>query len=440
MFLAAGTIENEFEGLVAKALNRPTAVPILSQPNGRQLTDADLDSITGRYSDLTSERFEKLILLADTNVGAAAELDHAYYEMDLHAEEIRAAIHDKGRKDDAIILTPLDEAPHVIKERGLDVAPGTLEFGSVVGAIRSGMARGYDRVDALRSGMVVPKVIKPSRLTNNAIASESPRIRQVVHDYIAFKELPAKQKTEAQHALRQFEEVVGNKAVHQLTRHDIIAFIEHLTKQTVGGQWQGSVNRPLAGGTVIKRVRYIKAAIQIAKERGRYDGDNPADGVNVRVFIKKPDLRIMPKKRRFSVDELNDIFRHPWFVGCESPTSRFKPGQYRLSGSEYWAFVVAAYTGCRAAELGGLKLDEVDLDSPTPHIRIRPNEYRTVKNGETRCVPVLDALMTFGFRQYVDRVRKSGADRLFPDWKASKPKGAGPNDYPAWSNSRLIRT
>lgn len=439
MFVAVAKIEKEFEGLVAKALNRPAAHPVSSQPCVQQLTDADLASISSRYSDLTSARYEKLVLLADTNVGAAAELDHAYYELDLHADEIRAAIHDKGRKDDAIILTPLDEAPHVIMERGLKVAPDSPEFGSVVGAIRSGMAQGYERVNALRSGMAVPKVAKSPRSSYDAVANESPCIRQVVHDYIAFKELPIKQKTEAQHALRQFEEVVGNKALHQLTRHDVIAFIEHLTKQTVGGKWQGSIVRPLSGGTIIKRLRYIKAAIQIAKERGHYDGANPADDVNVRVFLKKPDLRIMPKKRRFSVDELNAIFQHPWFAGCDSPTSRFKPGEHRLAGSEYWAFVVAVYTGCRAAELGGLKLDEVDLDSPTPHIRIRPNEFRSVKNGEARCVPVLDALIALGFREYVDRVKSSGAKRLFPDWTASKPKGAGPNDYPAWSNSRLIR-
>ena len=261
-----------------------------------------------------------------------------------------------------------------------------------------------------------------------------------MQDYIAFKELPVKQKTEAEQALRQFEEVVGNKPLDQITRHDVIAFIEHLTKQTVGGKWKGSIVRPLGGGTIIKRLRYIKAAIQIAKDRGRYDGPHPADGVNVNAFIKKADKRIMPDKRRFSVDELNAIFRHPWFTGCEGPAVRFKPGQHRLTGAEYWAFVVAVYTGCRAGELGGLKLDEVDLDSPTPHIRIRPNEYRTVKNGEARCVPVLDALMNLGFREYVEKVKRSGADRLFPDWKATKRKGAGPNDYPAWSNSRLIRT
>jgi integrase len=440
MLVAAATVHDEFETRLAQAMNRPAPIHASTPSGDQRLTEAELDSIAQRYSDLKAEPFERLILLADTNPGAAAELDHACYELDLHAEQIYSAIHDKGRKDDAIILTPLDYAPLVIEQRGLNIAHGSLEFGSVVGAIRAGMVRGYDRIHALRMGHATPKPVMALARSNTEPKSEAASIRAVMHDYIAFKELPVKQKTEAEHALRQFEEVVGNKSLDQITRHDIIAFIEHLTKQTVGGKWKGSIVRPLGGGTIIKRLRYIKAAIQTAKDRGRYDGPHPADGVNVNAFLKKTDKRIMPDKRRFNADELNAIFRHPWFTGCEGPTQRFKPGQHRLTGSEYWAFVVALYTGCRAAELGGLKLNEVDLDSPTPHIRIRANEYRSVKNGEARCVPIVDALTALGFKAYVDRVKRSGAVRVFPDWKATKPKGAGPNDYPAWSNSRLIRT
>ena len=440
MLVAAASIHGEFEARLALAMNRPAFAPASPLPAYQKLTEAELDSIASRYRDLTAEPFERLTLLADTNSGAAAELDHACYELDLHAEQIYSAVHDKGRKDDAIILTPLDEAPHVIREWGLKVVPGSPEFGSVVGAIRSGMVQGYDRIHALRTGLAPPRPALARTAANEKPATETARIRAVMNDYITFKELPVKQKTEAEHALRQFEEVVGNKLLDQITKHDIIAFIEHLTKQTVGGKWKGSIVRPLGGGTIIKRLRYIKAAIQTAKDRGRYDGPHPAEGVNVNAFIKKTDKRIMPDKRRFRVEELNAIFRHPWFTGCEGPTARFKPGQHRLTGSEYWAFVVALYTGCRAAELGGLKLDEVDLDSSTPYIRIRPNEYRSVKNNEARCVPVLNALLDLGFKEYVEKVKRSGADRVFPDWKATKPKGAGPKDYPAWSNSRLIRT
>lgn len=47
--------------------------------------------------------------------------------------------------------------------------------------------------------------------------------------------------------------------------------------------------------------------------------------------------------------------------------------------------------------------------------------------------------MELGFADYVDRIAKAGNDRLFPDWLASKRKGGGPNEYPSWSNSPLIR-
>jgi hypothetical protein len=231
MLTAAAAIHDEFEARLAQAMNRPTFAPASSLEGHQKLTAAELESIANRYRDLTSEPFERLTLLADTNAGAAAELDHACYELDLHADQIYSAIHDKGRTDDGIVLTPLDEAPHVIRDRGLKVSPGSPEFGSVVGAIRAGMVQGYDRIHALRTGLVTPKPdLTRAIMGDGKPTAEAARIRSVVHDYITFKELPVKQKTEAEHALRQFEEVVGNKPLDQITKHDIIAFIEHLTK------------------------------------------------------------------------------------------------------------------------------------------------------------------------------------------------------------------
>lgn len=84
-------------------------------------------------------------------------------------------------------------------------------------------------------------------------------------------------------------------------------------------------------------------------------------------------------------------------------------------------------------------MSEVRLADAMPHFLIRPNGHRGTKNGRSRCVPVLDALIELGFPAYVDRIRKSGATRLFPDWTAIKPAGAGLDAFPAWSNSEVIR-
>jgi integrase len=147
----------------------------------------------------------------------------------------------------------------------------------------------------------------------------------------------------------------------------------------------------------------------------------------------------MPDKRRLQISELNDLFAHPWFTGCASPNERYKAGSYRLSGSEFWVPIVALYTGCRAAELGGMKVADVRLEDSHPHLIVRDNEYRRTKAQRTRRVPILDALITLGFPAYLNRIREAGHDRLFPDWTARLRKGAGPGDDPAWSNSGIIR-
>lgn len=132
-------------------------------------------------------------------------------------------------------------------------------------------------------------------------------------------------------------------------------------------------------------------------------------------FAKTANKAIMPDKRRLQISELNAIFAHPWFTGCRSATETNKPGQFRLTGAEFWVPIVALFTGCRAAELGGLKVSEVMMEGPCPHLIIRDNEYRRTKSKRTRRVPVLDALIAMGFPAYVHRIRAGGHDRLFPD-------------------------
>jgi integrase len=109
-----------------------------------------------------------------------------------------------------------------------------------------------------------------------------------------------------------------------------------------------------------------------------------------------------------------------------------------LNDMRYWAPVVALYTGARAGELGGLRLEEVRLDDPAPHILIRCNRYRNTKSRMDRHVPILDALVKLGFRDYVARVRATGTDRVFPDWQLPPSRGADTELF-NWANTKWIR-
>jgi integrase len=195
----------------------------------------------------------------------------------------------------------------------------------------------------------------------------------------------------------------------------------------------------MAAQTVKKRLGFLNAAINAAMDRREYAGTNPASAIKVDAYVVKPDLAIVPKKRRFKIGELNALFQHPWFTGCKSAAVTHQAGGFRLAGAEYWAPMVALWTGCRASELGGLRLAEILIDDPYPHFVIRDNQYRRTKGGYARDVPILDALIEHGFRDYLDRIRAMGADRLYPDWTSPKRTGDWNKDDAAWSNAKIIR-
>jgi integrase len=197
--------------------------------------------------------------------------------------------------------------------------------------------------------------------------------------------------------------------------------------------------RSAAKGTVQKRVGFLRTAINHAIEKHRYTGTNPMAGFKMSAWVKTPDKTITPDKRPFKVSELNRVFQHPWFTGCRSLQGIYESGDVRLGGAYYWVPVAALFTGCRAAELGGLLLSEVLLEDTYPHLHIRPNRYRGTKWDHSRLVPLLDSLMDLGFGAYVESVRKSGADRLFPDWEPPKPTGDFDKDDARWSNSGPVR-
>ena len=55
-----------------------------------------------------------------------------------------------------------------------------------------------------------------------------------------------------------------------------------------------------------------------------------------------------------------------------------------------WLILMLSDTGCRLAEVAGLMCDEVDLNSDTPHIIVKPNKIRRLKTpASRRLVPLV---------------------------------------------------
>ncbi|TCM18164.1 phage integrase family protein [Novosphingobium sp. PhB165] len=441
MHAACIPVHLEFEQKVAAATGQVSVAPVtaitIAPGASRNVTQTDLDELADLYRRLVIEPLERAHIHADANPACAEEYERLIYDLELDAEDDAKALHIRG-PGDGQRETPADNAAWVIANRGWNAPIGSREFGAVVGAIRAGTLQGRNEAQALILGETAPRL-------GNTVSSETQSVqtlREAVEAYLKQRDLPARTVTEVQSSLRLFEGLIGNKRLDDLTRADFQTYAEHLASQTIGGKTAGSVTRPASPATLRKRIGLLRAVINHAIDTDKFTGKNPASGIKVDRYAAPPNKAMMPEKRRFTTHEMNLIFKHPWFTGCKSatPSQSHQSGTHRLMGSEYWVPVVAAYTGCRASELGGMMLTEVVLDSETPHFVIRDNKWRRTKKGEARKVPLLDALVELGFPAYVDRIRKSGAERLFPDWAPPNGKNTDRNDDKQWSNGRVIRS
>lgn len=435
------TVDREFDARLAPGMIEgrglmPTLPTVPIAPKHRAVTDHDLAAISARYASVVTEPFEKLHRRANVSAAAAAELARLESDIEIDAEAIVEALRSRTIDPTSPVIQPVAEAAILTVEHGF-LAPEESEArGAIIGAVRNGLERGYKRISALATGEALPTLgtaLVPLKTAYAITMSDA------IDCYFTARTPPIKIASETRLALRQFEQVVGRKSLAAVTRDDAHRFLQALANQTVGGKSPGSVVRYLSEATIRKRLWMLTKAINYVRDRGLFEGENVLSGLKATAYSRATDRAVMPIKRRLQVSELNLIFSHPWFTGCASASEPHKPGDHRLGGSEYWVPIVALLTGCRAAELGGLKVSEVRLDDAFPHIIVRDNEYRRTKSKRARCVPIIDALIELRFPAYVDRIRRERHDRLFPDWTARKRRGGGENDYPAWSNAAVIR-
>lgn len=429
IFAAAQAANDEFEALVADALGKKP--PAIKRPARalRSVTQADLDRITEQFREMTVTPYNQAYLRADASERYRDDYERMFTELETYAEEITAALQPGAVEAENGPTTPRSSAIRVIEEQGFDAPQGSDDFNLIVAAIRAGRIAGLRHVQELAEGKAAP----PAKKARVEKRSGGLTLREATDRYISHKGFSGKPQSEINLCLKIFESLIGSKPLAELKRADFTTYVDHLSQQVVGGKSADSVTRPVSAQTVKKRLGIFRAVINFAITRDWFEGPNPAAGIDISAFVKKPDKAVMPDKRRFKIDELNAVLRHPWFTGCKSAKEPHIPGTHRLKGAEFWVPITAIFTGCRASELGGLKLSEVVLEGETPHLVIRPNEYRPIKNSEARDVPLLDALVELGFKDYVQRIAKTGADRVFPDWTSPPSRAAD------WGNSKLVR-
>jgi integrase len=204
-------------------------------------------------------------------------------------------------------------------------------------------------------------------------------------------------------AVASFIAAVGDKAVADITRRDIL----DLRKWWV--------------------------------ERIAREGLNPLSG-NKDLIHLKDILRVMA--RELEIDEALDVrtlFLDTAFRGVKASRSPFDAafvqnkiladGALEGLNDEARAIIyLMADTGARVSEITGLLPEDIVLDDEIPHICIRPNKIRTLKTPQSeRQIPLVGAalagarMMPGGFPRYAGRESVSNLINKFFDGKGLRP-------------------
>ncbi|MDR6913699.1 integrase [Pseudomonas sp. 3296] len=176
----------------------------------------------------------------------------------------------------------------------------------------------------------------------------------------------------------------------------------------------GATYKTITAVTVNNRLRKLSAFMNWCKSNG-YITDNPLVGLKVMTGSAKEARLSFDPHDLTTLLNLNTLEtearKHPW---------------------RYWLPLLGRATGARLEELCQLRVNDFIQQQDIPCIRIDDSQNgQNLKNSSSRRVlPIHPALIKLGLPLYVESVRATGADRLFPELEAVRGKlGHAPSKW-----------
>ena len=183
--------------------------------------------------------------------------------------------------------------------------------------------------------------VRPAKTTFAAIAEEYITTRQVDHK-------------SSMVAVRALLTVAGDRAVESYKRDDARALLAYL--QSIGNKT----------ATIRRRFNTINAIMNFAYQELEIDRRNPFSKMTIVGEGLDAD-----KRGTFTLEQLIDGYEQA----------------FASSSNVHLLFPILGETGCRLAEIVGLRIEDADLDGRVIHIR--PNDKRRLKTaGSERSLPL----------------------------------------------------
>ena len=204
-------------------------------------------------------------------------------------------------------------------------------------------------------------------------------------------------------AFERFEEVVGDKPIGEITRNDVVRYVETM-EQTRSDKRGRDALKPATTQKYLSHIREFFGT-QLSKNRVRA---NPAANVGVTRTASGADHE---QRDPFTPDQMRRLLQAPIFRGCKSYARITKPGTYQCRDGRFWYGLVKIFTGARNAEVEELTIDDVVYHCGAWHIEV--NKRHKTKAG-ARLIPIHSNLLKIGFLDWVAKRRRTSDDgKLF---------------------------
>lgn len=231
--------------------------------------------------------------------------------------------------------------------------------------------------------------------------------------------LGASAATSYRQAFKEFEALIGPKALAAVTKANVKAFADHLRDRPINRAGRRAMSR----ASIVKMLSHLKSYFGWAVGAGII-AVNPAEGVQPRSETRE-ERNGRNARRAFTQNELITLFDSPLFTGCKSRSQRAEKGRHVYRDEKYWFWLLALLTGARTEEIAALPSTFVDLGG-TLCFDFR---HGTKTTAGARLVPVLPDLRRLGIEQWAADQARRGRGMV------EGPNGS--SDWSKWLNRYL---
>jgi len=284
-----------------------------------------------------------------------------------------------------------------------------------------------------------PPLALPGAMTTTA---DGGTLQDALEGWRRHRARPKRTVDEFSRSVEMFIQLHGNMAVaaikkkHALDYRKVLQDVPRhrtgdLLRATLPGQAEWGRAHPdeprITAATINKQLGGVQSVCIWASDNGRVPDD--VQWTDPFSKLRLPEER--SERTSFEMSELQSLFNAPVFT-----EHRFPLGAHGEAG--FWLPVLALFSGARQAELGSLRVANVQVDAETRvpllyFVTERARGKRVKTDASERVVPVHPEVIRLGFLSYVEERRKAdGADAwLFP--LVSPDKGrAGVPAFSQW--------